>query len=348
MTKKILSTLLVLTLFISLFCGCTKKQLMSALSIDIDTYDPSKEMAADILKKTVSEEGKVSGNFTYTLYTDGTASVTSFKGSTKEVTVPSVLDGHTVVALDNKALYKSTITSLTLPDTLQVVGNFACMYCAKLEKVTFGKEIENIGVSAFESEGDDTKSVGMGKLQTLIFSGKAPAIIREKAFYYCDKLTEIVLPQGIKTIDEWAFAKCMGAKRVILGDGLERIGNHAFLKCRGAKEISIPGSCKTVDVSAFYQCRSLQKLTIGNGVQVLNKGAFEECEALTEVTLPDSVTTLGKYAFYNCTALSSFTAGAAVTNLEGDIFAGDRSVKINAPKGSALSEYAKQNKLPTV
>lgn len=345
MAKKITAVLLVLVLGLSvLFCGCSSDALLNALSIETETYDPATEMVGEVLGKTVSQEGLTSGEFTYLVFSDGTAAITAWSGEDGVLHIPETLDGHTVVALENKSLYKAQMTELVLPDTLEVVGNFAAMYCDKLEKVTFGKNIRNIGVSAFESVGDNTNSEGKGALKTIVWNG-APEIIREKAFYYADKLTEIVLPAGVKTIEEWAFSKCFNADKIILGEGLEFIGDHAFLKCRGVKEISIPGTCKTVETSAFYQCSGVEKLTIGDGVQTLKKGAFEECAALKSVTVPDSVQTMEPYIFYNCSSLETCKMGSPAT-MEKDIFSGDAAVTVIAPAGSTAAAYALENGLP--
>lgn len=339
MAKKAFFSVLALVLLLSvLFCGCSADSILSALSIDVDTEDPAIETVADVLGKEVAQSGLTSSAFTYLVFSDGTAAVTGYSGTEEVLNIPSVIDGHTVIALENKALYKSAIKELVLPDSLEVIGNFAAMYCEKLEKVTFGKGIRNIGVSAFESEGDNTKSVGKGHLTTLVWNG-TPEIIREKAFMYADKLTEINLPEGVRVIEEWAFAKCFSADKIILRDGLETIGDHAFLKCRNVKEIVIPKTCKLVDVSAFYQCRSAESIEIAEGVEVLKKGAFEECEALKQVTVPNSVKTMEPYIFYNCTALESCKMGSPEI-MEKDIFTGTKQVVVTAPSGSTAEEYA--------
>lgn len=342
-TRKIIAAIALIVTMSVLFCSCSTGDLLRLFGMEeIDTYDPTTEMAADILGKTVSQENLQSGDFTYTVYSDGTASVTAYTGTSEKVEIPSQIDGHTVVALDNKALYDNDqIKELVLADTVQVVGNSAAMYCANLEKVTFGKEIKHIGVSAFESEADDTNGVGGGSLKEIVFNG-APEIICEKAFYYADDLTEIVLPEGVKEIGPWAFAKCTGAERIIIGDGLETMGDHAFHKCKGAKEVRIPGSCKTVEVSAFYQCISLEKLTLEEGIETLRKGAFEECSALKTVTLPSSIKTMEPYIFYNCESLTECYADSPET-LEKDLFTGDDNVTIIAPAGSSLETYASEN-----
>ncbi len=341
MKKKIIAVILCCLVFSVVLCGCSAKDVLSAFSIDIgDTYDPAMEKVADVLGKTVSETGKTEGDYTYSVYDDGTAVITAYSGNGGVLEIPSELGGYSVIGVENKSFYENEkITEVVLPDSLEAVGNYAFMYCKSIEKVTFGKNIKIIGVSSFESNGDDTKSEGKGSLTTLVFNG-APEKICQKAFYYDDKLTEIVLPDGIKTIDNWAFAKCFSADKIILGDGLETIGDHAFLKCRAAKEIVIPDSCKLIETSAFYQCRSAEKLVIGNGVETLRKGAFEECSSLTDVVLPESLKTMEPYIFYNCTGLKTCTGGSGIETMEKDVFDGAPEVKVIAPSGSTLAKYA--------
>lgn len=347
MMKKIkkISALIALALVMCfLFTGCEGigSIILSALSLDVETEDPATIMVADIAGKTEKSSGNISGDYKYTVYTDNTVCITAYTGKGSCLSLPAEIDGMPVIGLENKALMKNeTIAELIFPDSLEVIGNYAVMYCDNLEKVTFGRNIAHIGVSAFEGTKKESH-VGGGKLSTLVFNG-APKVISEKAFYFCDDLSEIVLPDGVETIGEWAFAKCFGAKRIILPDSVKSIGDHAFLKCDSAKEAVIPGSCEYIDVSAFYQCTSIEKLTLGEGIKELRKGAFEECSSLKEVVLPESLVTLGKYAFYNCTSLKKVTIGSATVNFDGDIFENAGELTVVAPESSAAAEYAQKN-----
>lgn len=343
MIKKITAVLASLLLVALLFAGCSSAQIKNIISLEIDTYDPATETVADMLGKEISEKGLENGDFTYCLLNDGTAVITAYKGKSTVLNIPEQIDSHTVVGIENKTFYESKITELIFPDTLEAVGNFAAMYCTELEKVTFGENIKIIGVSAFESRGNNSNETGSGKLKEIVFKN-APETIRQKAFQFADKLEEIVIPNGVKTIENWAFAKCYSANKIIIGDGLEFIGDHAFLKCKNAKEVVIPGSCKTIEASAFYQCIGIEKLTLANGIETIGKGAFEECSSLKSVTIPESVKTIEKYVFYNCTALEECEISNPET-IANDVFTNDKNVKIITTDGSSADEYANANNI---
>ena len=322
-------------------CGNLGNAIISALSLDVTVDDPALIKVEDILDKTVKKTVK-SGDFTYTLYTDNTACITGYTGSNPVVSIPAEIDDAKVVGLENKALKSSsTLKELIFPDSIEAIGNYAAMYCDSLEKVTIGKNIKHIGISAFEGSQENAYT-GKSKLTTVVFNG-APKTISEKAFYFCSALTEIVLPEGVETIGDWAFAKCFSAKKIIIPEGVTQIDDHAFLKCTGAVEISIPGTVESIAVSTFYRCSSLEKLTLGEGVKKLEKGAFEECKSLKTVVLPRSMEELGKYAFYNCIGLDEITIHSGVTVFGGEIFKDVGKLTISTESGSDAEKYAQDN-----
>lgn len=326
------------------FAGCDNlgKTILSALSLDVTVNDPALVKVEDILDKKVKTESVKNGSFVYTLYTDNTVCVTDYTGNDSVVSIPAEIDGAKVVGLENKSLKgSSSLKELIIPDSVEVIGNYAAMYCDNLEKVTIGKNVKHIGISAFEGSQENTYT-GKSKLKTVVFNG-APKTISEKAFYFCSALTEIVLPEGVETIGEWAFAKCFSAKRIIIPEGVKKIDDHAFLKCTGAVEVSLPGTLECVDISTFYRCSSLEKLTLGEGIKKLEKGAFEECSALKTVVLPESLEELGKYAFYNCYGLDEITVHSGVKVFGGEIFKAVGELTVITESGSGAEKYAKDN-----
>jgi hypothetical protein len=99
--------------------------------------------------------------------------------------------------------------------------------------------------------------------------------IGDYAFYQCDTLTEIVIPNNVTSIGECAFEGCTFTK-VTVGDGITDL---AWL-----------------DVSA------LESITLGNGITSIGNNAFTGSR-LTEIVISSSVTSIDGYAFYQCSDL---------------------------------------------
>lgn len=55
--------------------------------------------------------------------------------------------------------------------------------------------------------------------------------VGDYAFFYCSRLTEITIPEGVTSIREHAFAYCSSLKEITIPEGVTSIGNSAFISC---------------------------------------------------------------------------------------------------------------------
>lgn len=94
----------------------------------------------------------VSGNFTYTV-SSGKVTIVGYPETGKgSVTIPSTIDGKTVVAIDDGAFQACTlITEVIIPDTVTSIGKYAFAYCVTLETVTIPSSVTSIGKNAFQN-----------------------------------------------------------------------------------------------------------------------------------------------------------------------------------------------------
>ena len=129
--------------------------------------------------------------------------------------------------------------------------------------------------------------------------------IGDDAFYDCNSLTSVTIPDSVTSIGDYAFYNCTSLTSITIGKGVTEIGKNAFSGCTGELIVNcnIP-SASSYDYGAFYDSMFTQ-VTIGNGVTSIGSYAFYDCDSLTSVTIPDSVTSIGDYAFYSCTSLTS-------------------------------------------
>ena len=102
----------------------------------------------------------------------------------------------------------------------------------------------------------NTYSNGKG---VITFDGDV-TMIGDEAFYNCDKLTSVTLPESVASI-----------------------GKKAFYDCDGLTEFTIPDSVTTIGYGAFYGCDNLTSVTIGDSVTSIGGSAFEDCTSLTSV-----------------------------------------------------------------
>ena len=152
---------------------------------------------------------------------------------------------------------------------------------------------------------------------SVTYSGTTYSVtkIGSYAFYNCDGLTSVTIPNSVTSIGVGAFEVCTGLTSVTIPNSVTSIGSEAFEGCSGLTSITIPNSVTSIDNRAFYNCSGLTSVTIPNSVTTIGSYAFYGCTGLTSVTIPNSVTTIGKYAFYGCTGLTSITIPNSVTSI---------------------------------
>ena len=143
---------------------------------------------------------------------DGTVTLERYTGSNEDVVIP-----EGVYDIRSNAFHGCSIRSVKFPDSLRVIGDDAFGCCLHLSKIKFGCGPLKIGQSAFES---------------------------------CLCLEEVDLC-GVEEIGEFAFLRCERLKNVKLHEGLKTIKCCAFLLSQGMKEISLPSSVYELNGGCF-------------------------------------------------------------------------------------------------
>ncbi len=170
------------------------------------------------------------------------------------------------------------------------------------------------------------------------------------AFFGCTSLTEITIPEGVTTIEDQTFNSCWCMAKVSMGSGVTSIGKQAFSYCPSLTSISLPEGIMTIGDYAFYGSSALAKITIPDGVTSIGQYTFKYCSGLARATIGSGVTSIGESAFYDCTNLLEINsknptppAISSSTTFEGV----DKSTcVVNVPLGSkdlyANAEYWKE------
>lgn len=101
----------------------------------------------------LADETRTSGDFQYTLKSNGTATIVGYTGSGDSIIIPQMLDGYTVTAIGDSAFkhqysFGKNYSSVTLPDTIKSIGEFA-FWNTNITSINLPDGLENIGKGAF-------------------------------------------------------------------------------------------------------------------------------------------------------------------------------------------------------
>jgi hypothetical protein len=97
----------------------------------------------------------------------------------------------------------------------------------------------------------------------------------------------------ITTIDSKAFYICNNLVSITLPNSVTSIGQNAFEFCDDLTIITLPNSVLYIMDSAFSYCTNLTSITIGNSVIHIGQYAFDGCDNLTSVTFEGLIPSLG-------------------------------------------------------
>ena len=144
--------------------------------------------------------------------------------------------------------------------------------------------------------------------------------IGTNAFDGCTALTSVQLPRTITYLNSSLFSNCKSLRTFTIPDNITSIYGSVFAHCSSLSEVNIPSSVTSIGANAFKACNSLNSITLPNSVKTIDRGAFYQCKALTDVQLPDNLATITQEMFYECTALESITIPAGVTHIGHNAF----------------------------
>ena len=246
--------------------------------------------------------------------------------------------------------YEGTDTNIVVPDTID------------------GRKVTVLGNSTFQycTQASDIESVTLPDSLTTI---------EKNAFYNCEKLKSVTIPQNVSSIGLAAFVEGLsesslteikvdpenpyfsekdgvvfskdGTKLIVfpsgrsgdyqIPDGTVSVGDYAFYYCVNVSSITVPGSVRSLGEGAFGNCSSLTKTVLNEGLEEIGEYAFQSSSGIRDIIIPASVKSVGK----NGLCLSS---GCRIRVLSTDtVWADDAfrdSALIAGKKDSTLQKYA--------
>ena len=279
-------------------------------------------------------------DYNYTRDTNGDIILTRYTGDGGDVVIPREYAGCQVVRIRDSTFEDcSSLTSVTISDSVTYIGDSAFKGCGNLTSITIPNSVTSIGSSAFDGCSsltsvtipDSVTSIGSSAFEgcsnlTSLTIPDSVTSIGDSAFGRCSSLTSVTIPNSVTSIGSSAFEGCSSLTSLTIPDSVTSIGDSAFGRCSSLTSLTIPDSVTSIGDEAFSCCHRLKSVTIPDSVTSIGNSTFEYCSSLISITIPDSVTSIGESAFKGCGNLTSITIPNSVTSIGSSAFEGCSSL----------------------
>ena len=326
-------------------------------------------------------EGKLAWGYTNELISVNSSGVASYSGiNAKDVVVANFQcdvahSDHAHGAIKGfgfKYWTKDTEPNTNLqyfyaPDTMtQIVRDF-CRKCTALKHfdITENSQLTTIGVFAFHAASalesfyvpagvtqlPNGEGAGYGtfhsctSLEKVTFgSNEALTSVGNNTFRGCSKLTEITLPDSVKSVGHSCFRNSGIVNSPFTENSqCEKIEYWAFFEAKSLTNLFIPLNLTDLTSSnsgygVIYNCPNLKSVTFHKDTQIsyLPSLFLYGCSGLESFDIPETVTTMGSRVFLNCSSLTSIVIPNGVTQIGVRIFEGCTNLE-TVNMGASLS-----------
>ncbi len=306
------------------------------------SYIPEQFLTHSTLTAFEVEEG----NPAYTsvdgvLFTaDGTVLLSYPKG--KEGASYAIPEG--TVELGKDAFYHvGQLTQLTMPDSLEILGDSALEGTKGLQELTLGKNITTLEYDSIYGSG----------ITSLTLSEKLTEdTVNGNCIYGCNQLTTLHVPAGAAYIpDNMAKHGSLTAIEVEEGNSRYFSANgvlyevdeegsvllHTYPKKREDASYTVLDNTKIIGREAFYLVKQLEQLILPDSLEILRDSALEQTTGLRELVLPKNVTTLEYDSLYG-SGITSLTLSEKLTKdtVNGNcIYGCNQLTTLHVPVGAA-------------
>ena len=226
-----------------------------------------------------------SGSLKYYKYSDHVEAYSCTDGTTS-LTIPSTIDGLPVTAIARYAFQCSSLTSISIPDSVKTIGYYAFSMSTNLQSVTLPSNLEVMEMHAFE---------------------------------YCTKLDTVKFPNKLVEIHDKCFDSTPWLKAQREQNPMV-IVNGALIDAKTTKgDVTVPSSVKYVSPSAFAGNNDVTSVVFPTSVKEIGDNTFFYCENLNSVDAKGA-TYIGLMAFSYCNRLSELKLSSNLTKIDGYAF----------------------------
>ena len=209
--------------------------------------------------------------------------------TSSDETIATVDEDGTVTGV-GEGTVEIKATSVGVADGLQKPASASCTLTVRGVEGNYIYTVEDGGVVIQSYTGEESNIVIPETID-----GKPVKKLGKMSFWMNDAIESVVIPNGVEVIDQEAFSGDKKLSEVTLPDTLKSVGQRAFYGT-AIKSLTLPEGVTSISREAFSNCRELTTMKLPSTLTSIGPNAFSTCSALKLLVLPDNITYLGTNA----------------------------------------------------
>lgn len=241
--------------------------------------------------------------------------------------------------------YDFGLKNIPLPSSLVKIGDAAFYQCTNLQEITIPASVKVIESRAFSfTSAMKTFTVDPANEN---YSSEAGVLYNKDKTHLvaCPRQMEsVTLPSTLKVIEVEGFCGCSKITELVLPEGLETLQGHA-IQGTSVTSLTIPNTVTLIDDYSLAENYKLTYLKLSENAKSIGEYCFWSINSLNELNIPASVTQIKRKAFSGVTKLPRIVMGGSTPpGMGADVFEAGlfKSAKLVVPAGS-LNAYKGAN-----
>ena len=235
------------------------------------------------------------------------------KDATEIICFPLARDGNFVVPngvthIKSRAFWGNNLSSITLPNSLKSIEQYAFLICNKLQNLCIPQFVNHIEGGAI-IKCDLLQGLAVDSLNTYykvindaIYSHNGDTLITfpgpKSVWPELHEADTFRIAEGTKIIAKYAVSHTVYNKVIILPESVVEIKERAF-SGSDIRIVCFPKTLKIIGENAFNSCNSLNYFMGGDSLEIIKSGAFAYCSNFRKnIVFPSTLKVLGGSAFY--------------------------------------------------
>ena len=175
---------------------------------------------------------------------NGVNTLVAYFGNDAELTLPADYKGEDYVIGAEAFSGKTTLTSIEIPNSVTSIGNYAFKGCTGLKEVHINDLSAWCGINFGSNDAN-------------------PLYYARNLYLNGEMVTDLEIPDGVTSIENYAFINCTGLTNVVVSDGIDVIGESAFSGCSNVETVYISNTIYSIGNNAFAGCNKIYDIKVG-------------------------------------------------------------------------------------